>query len=80
MYEPRLVNSADGTKICADAAGNRAADCPVIVLIHGFSVIKEAFDSMFEDPKWVHHAFLVSAAMLYEPILTLASFMTPGSL
>lgn len=60
ICEPRLVKSLDGTEICADAAGNRAPKCPVIVLIHGFSVRKEAFDPMFEDPKWVQNAFLVS--------------------
>ncbi|KAF9449216.1 alpha/beta-hydrolase [Macrolepiota fuliginosa MF-IS2] len=59
IYEPRLVKSADGTEICTDAAGNRAPNCPVIVLLHGFSVVKEAFDPMFVDPLWTRNAFLV---------------------
>ncbi|KAJ3569560.1 hypothetical protein NP233_g4963 [Leucocoprinus birnbaumii] len=59
VYEPTIIKSADGTNICADAIGSRAAGSPVLVLIHGFSVVKEAFDPIFHDPKWIHHAFLV---------------------
>lgn len=59
-YGQRLVKSADGTEISADAIGNRAPECPVIVLIHGFSMLKEVFNPMFEDSKWTQNNFLVS--------------------
>lgn len=65
IYEPRLIKSADGTQISADAIGNRGPDRPVIVLIHGFSVIKESFDPIFEDPNWIHNAFLVNGDYLH---------------
>ncbi|KAF9449217.1 alpha/beta-hydrolase [Macrolepiota fuliginosa MF-IS2] len=58
-YDSRWVKSADGTEIYTDAAGNRSPGSPVIVLIHGFSMVKAVFDPIFEDPKWTSQAFLV---------------------
>lgn len=55
-----MVKSADGTEIYADAVGNRSPGIPTIVMIPGFSMVKAAFDSIFEDHKWTSNAFLVS--------------------
>ncbi|KAF5350071.1 hypothetical protein D9756_009079 [Leucocoprinus leucothites] len=58
-YEARFVKSADGTEIYTDAAGNRSPSAPIIVLIHGGSMVKESYDPIFEDPRWTSRAFLV---------------------
>ncbi len=57
--ESRVVISADGTRLHADAIGSRSPSSPVIVMIHGFGMVKAAFDSMFNDPQWISNAFLV---------------------
>jgi hypothetical protein len=59
-YESRLVKSADGTKIYADAIGNRTPGLPTIVMIPGFAMVKAAFNPIFEDNRWTSKAFLVS--------------------
>ncbi|KAF9449690.1 alpha/beta-hydrolase [Macrolepiota fuliginosa MF-IS2] len=59
QLKPRFVKSADGTEIYADAAGTRSPAVPVLILIHGFSMRKEAFDPMFKDPQWLSNSFLV---------------------
>lgn len=59
VLKSRFVKSADGTEIYADAAGNCSPSVPVIVMIPGFSMVKAAFDPIFEDPKWTSNAFLV---------------------
>ncbi|KXN83245.1 hypothetical protein AN958_01650 [Leucoagaricus sp. SymC.cos] len=59
IYNSRFVTSADGTKIYTDARGNRSPSAPVIVLIHGGSMVKESFNPIFEDPGWTSRAFLV---------------------
>lgn len=59
-YEPRLIDSADGTKICADAIGNRTPGLPTIVMIPGFAMVKAAFDPIFDNSRWNSKAFLVS--------------------
>ncbi|KAF9444796.1 alpha/beta-hydrolase [Macrolepiota fuliginosa MF-IS2] len=58
-FESRFIKSADDTEIYADAAGTRSPAAPVLVLIHGFSMNKAAFNPMFEDRKWLSSAFLV---------------------
>lgn len=58
--ESRFVKSADGTEIYTDAAGNRSPSVPTIVMIPGFTMVGAAFNAIFEDPKWLSNAFLVS--------------------
>ncbi|KAF7341617.1 putative oxidoreductase ephD [Mycena sanguinolenta] len=53
----RLLTSADGTKIFAEARGNPAK--PAIVFIHGFGIGAMAFDDIFNDPLWLARAYLV---------------------
>ncbi|XP_006453747.1 hypothetical protein AGABI2DRAFT_42806, partial [Agaricus bisporus var. bisporus H97] len=53
------VKSADGTEIYADAAGNRSPSTPVLVLVHGGFLCKDAFNPIFDDPKWTSNLFLV---------------------
>ncbi|KAJ3569557.1 hypothetical protein NP233_g4964 [Leucocoprinus birnbaumii] len=58
-YDARFVTSTDGTEIYTDAAGNRSPSAPVIVLIHGGSMVKESYDPIFQDPMWTSRVFLV---------------------
>ncbi|KAF7341655.1 putative oxidoreductase ephD [Mycena sanguinolenta] len=53
----RLLTSADGTKIFAEARGDPSK--PAIVFIHGFGVGAMAFDDIFSDPLWLTRAYLV---------------------
>ncbi|KAJ7641579.1 Alpha/Beta hydrolase protein [Roridomyces roridus] len=55
--EGRLLKSADGTEIYAQATGD--ASKPAIVFIHGFSMNSFVFDSIFADPEWIAHVYLV---------------------
>jgi hypothetical protein len=61
-YPSRFVKSADGTKIYADATGNRSPGLPTIVLIHGGAMMKEAYNPIIEDPRWTSRVFLASPA------------------
>ncbi|XP_006456513.1 hypothetical protein AGABI2DRAFT_188435 [Agaricus bisporus var. bisporus H97] len=55
----RFVKSADGTEIYTDATGSRSPSTPVLVLVHGGFMCKEAFNPIFDDPKWTSSLFLV---------------------
>ncbi|KAJ3552663.1 hypothetical protein NP233_g12827 [Leucocoprinus birnbaumii] len=58
-FKSRFIKSADGTEIYTDAAGTRSPGNPTIVLLAGFSMVKECFNPIFDDPKWMSNAFLV---------------------
>ncbi|KAJ7773619.1 Alpha/Beta hydrolase protein [Mycena maculata] len=53
----RVVKSADGTDIYAEAVGHSSN--PAVVFIHGFSMSSIAFDAIFSDPKWIANVYLV---------------------
>jgi len=53
----RLVKSADGTDIYAEAAGDSSK--PALIFLHGFSMSSIAFDAIFSDPKWLAEVYLV---------------------
>ncbi|KAF9467592.1 Alpha/Beta hydrolase protein [Collybia nuda] len=55
--ESKVLISADGTEIYADAIGDRAK--PALVFIHGFSLSSVVFDSIFADHEWTNHVYLV---------------------
>lgn len=54
----KVLKSSDGTDIYAEVLGNPSK--PPLVLIHGFSVSSIAFDTMFEDPSYLDHFYMVS--------------------
>lgn len=66
----KLLKSADGTQIYADAIGNPAN--PAVVFIHGFSLSSSAFDLVFNDQKWTKGLYLVS--YLLTRFLSIADF------
>lgn len=53
----KVLESADGTKLFAEAAGDPAN--PALVFIHGFGVSGVAFDAQFEDPRLNENLYLV---------------------
>ncbi|KAJ6462081.1 Alpha/Beta hydrolase protein [Mycena sanguinolenta] len=53
----RLLTSADGTKIFAEARGDPSK--PAIVFIHGFGFGAMAFNDIFNDPLWLNRVYLV---------------------
>ncbi|KAJ6449583.1 Alpha/Beta hydrolase protein [Mycena sanguinolenta] len=53
----RLLTSADGTKIFAEARGDPSK--PAIVFIHGFGFGAMAFNDIFNDPIWLNRVYLV---------------------
>lgn len=55
--ESKILVSADGTKLFAEAAGNPSK--PVLVFIHGFCVTGAAFDPQFEDARLHENLYLV---------------------
>ncbi|KAJ7472010.1 Alpha/Beta hydrolase protein [Mycena latifolia] len=57
MSTGRVLKSADGTDIYAEALGDSSK--PAVVLIHGFSMSSMAFDAIFGDPQWVADVYLV---------------------
>ncbi|KXN82162.1 hypothetical protein AN958_02971 [Leucoagaricus sp. SymC.cos] len=59
LLESRFVTSADGTQIYTDAIGNRFSNAPAVIMIPGFSMVKAAFDAIFNDSQWTSNAFLV---------------------
>jgi pimeloyl-ACP methyl ester carboxylesterase len=58
MLTGRLLKSADGTNIYAEAVGDSSK--PAVVFIHGFSMSTIAFNAIFSDPQWIASAYLVS--------------------
>ncbi|KAF7328808.1 putative oxidoreductase ephD [Mycena venus] len=57
MSTGRLLKSADGTEIYAEAVGD--ASKPAVVFIHGFSMSSMAFNAIFSDPQWIANVYLV---------------------
>ncbi|KAJ7139973.1 Alpha/Beta hydrolase protein [Mycena crocata] len=57
MSAGRIMKSADGTEIYAEALGDSLK--PAIIFIHGFSMSSMAFDAIFSDPQWSTNAYLV---------------------
>ncbi|KAJ7896286.1 Alpha/Beta hydrolase protein [Mycena olivaceomarginata] len=57
MSTGRLLKSADGTEIYAEAVGD--ASKPAVVFIHGFSMSSMAFNAIFADPQWISKVYLV---------------------
>lgn len=57
MLTGRLLKSADGTNIYAEAVGDPSK--PAVVFIHGFSMSSIAFNAIFSDPQWIASAYLV---------------------
>ncbi|KAF7795621.1 hypothetical protein EIP86_006786 [Pleurotus ostreatoroseus] len=53
----KLLHSADGTKIYAEAAGDPSK--PALVFIHGLGLCTFAFDAQFEDPRLNQTLYLV---------------------
>ena len=53
----RILESADGAKIFAEAAGDPAN--PAVVFIHGLGLCGVAFDAQFEDPRLYQNLYLV---------------------
>lgn len=56
--ESRMLVSADGTEIYANAVGDPLKQA--IVFIHGFVWSFMAFDDIFEDVEWMSRFYLVS--------------------
>ncbi|KAF8915012.1 Alpha/Beta hydrolase protein [Mucidula mucida] len=54
----RMLTSADGTPIYADATGDPTK--PALVFIHGFGLCASAFDGIFDDPEWSESLILVA--------------------
>ncbi|KAJ6552093.1 Alpha/Beta hydrolase protein, partial [Mycena vulgaris] len=57
MSTGRILKSADGTDIYAEALGDPSK--PTVVFIHGFSMSSIAFDAIFSDPRWIDNVYLV---------------------
>ncbi|KAJ7202021.1 Alpha/Beta hydrolase protein [Mycena pura] len=57
MSSGRIIKSADGTDIYAEAVGNPSK--PAVVFIHGFSMSAMAFNAIFDDPLWIADLYLV---------------------
>ncbi|KDQ22839.1 hypothetical protein PLEOSDRAFT_36899 [Pleurotus ostreatus PC15] len=55
--ESKIVVSADGTEIYANAIGDPSQ--PALVFMHGFSMSSLVFDAIFDDPKWSSQVYLV---------------------
>jgi pimeloyl-ACP methyl ester carboxylesterase len=55
--EPKVLVSADGTEIYADAVGDPTK--LALVFIHGFALSSMVFDSIFNDPLWADQVYLV---------------------
>ncbi|KZT52833.1 alpha/beta-hydrolase [Calocera cornea HHB12733] len=53
----KVVHSADGTPIYAEALGDPSK--PALVFIHGFVVSLICFDDIFSDPKWREAVYLI---------------------
>ncbi|KAJ7186984.1 Alpha/Beta hydrolase protein [Mycena filopes] len=53
----RVLKSADGTEIYAEAVGDPSK--PGVIFIHGFSMCSVAFDAIFRDPQWIANVYLV---------------------
>ncbi|KAF7290724.1 Hydrolase-4 domain-containing protein [Mycena indigotica] len=57
VIERKVVQSADGTAIYAEATGDKGK--PVAVFIHGFAMTSSAFDGIFEDKAWTSWGHLI---------------------
>ncbi|KAJ7711987.1 Alpha/Beta hydrolase protein [Mycena metata] len=57
MSTGRVLKSADGTDVYAEAVGDSSK--PAVVFIHGFSMSSMAFNAIFSDPKWIANVYLV---------------------
>lgn len=57
------VDSADGTRIYAEAVGDPAK--PPMVFIHGGSLSSIIFDPIFNDTKWTDRLYLACPFTLY---------------
>ncbi|OCH85852.1 alpha/beta-hydrolase [Obba rivulosa] len=57
LVTSKVLKSADGMEIYADAVGNPSN--PSIVFIHGFSLSSIVFDNVFADPKFSQNYYLV---------------------
>lgn len=55
--ESKVLVSADGTEVYADAVGDPAK--PAVVFIHGFSLSTIVFDTIFNDQLWIDQVYLV---------------------
>ncbi|KZO90312.1 alpha/beta-hydrolase [Calocera viscosa TUFC12733] len=53
----KIVYSADGTAIYAEALGDPTK--PALIFIHGFSLSLKCFDGIFADPAWTDEAYLI---------------------
>ncbi|KZT52832.1 alpha/beta-hydrolase, partial [Calocera cornea HHB12733] len=53
----KLVHSADGTPIYAEALGDPSK--PALVFVHGFALSLTCFDDVFSDPGWREAAYLI---------------------
>lgn len=54
----KIVASADGTQIYADAIGDPQK--PALVFLHGFSTSASVFNDIFTNPSYSEDFFLVS--------------------
>ncbi|KAF4583996.1 hypothetical protein EYR40_002494 [Pleurotus pulmonarius] len=57
VSESKMVVSADGTEIYANAVGDPSH--PALVFLHGFSTSTLVFDAIFDSPKWSSQLYLV---------------------
>ncbi|KAF4588256.1 hypothetical protein EYR38_010223 [Pleurotus pulmonarius] len=57
VSESKVVVSADGTEIYANAVGDPSQ--PALVFLHGFSTSTLVFDAIFDSPKWSSQLYLV---------------------
>lgn len=69
----KTLYSLDGTVIYAEAVGDRSK--PAIVFLHGFALSSVVFDSLFADPMWTDHAFLVRSFTLLAIVTEVVSDM-----
>ena len=60
VSESKMVVSADGTEIYANAVGDPSH--PALVFLHGFSTSTLVFDAIFDSPKWSSQLYLVRAS------------------
>lgn len=58
----KLLRSADGTEIYAEAIGDPSK--PTLVFVHGIAVSSLCFDNIFTDPKWTDRVYLVGLQFL----------------
>jgi pimeloyl-ACP methyl ester carboxylesterase len=61
----QTVISADGTKIFAEAAGDRKR--PAVIFVHGLASCSAVFNRQLNDPQLLSNLYLVNDLHLLDP-------------